>query len=52
MQDIKNDYDEENLRYLDLKRARKVTRLRITTTWLKLKARVWSNPRFHGKIDT
>jgi hypothetical protein len=54
MQDIKNDYDEENLSYLglNLKRAWKVTRLRVTTTWLKLKARVWSNPRFHDKMDT
>jgi hypothetical protein len=54
MQDIKSDYDEENLSYLglNLKRAWKVTRLGVTTTWLKLKARVWSNPRFHDKMDT
>jgi hypothetical protein len=43
MQDIKNDYDEENLSYLglNLKRAQKVTWLGVITTWLKLKARVW-----------
>jgi hypothetical protein len=54
MQDIKNDYDEENFIYLglNLKQARKVAWLGVITTWLKLKARVWSNPRFHGKMDT
>jgi hypothetical protein len=30
--------------------AHKVTRLRLLMTWHKRKARVWSNPRFHGKI--
>jgi hypothetical protein len=42
MQDIKNDYDEENLSYLglNLKQARKVAWLGVITTWLKLKARV------------
>jgi hypothetical protein len=47
-----NNEQEPYYLSLNLKHAQKVKRLEVTTTWLKSKARVWSNSRFHGKMDT